>query len=457
VDITQAGDTVTIVSKVGDLLGAPDGARGAGVILDTHGNAPTTFATGANVTPLVSPYTAKAGSIDVSGITNIDDFIGTLKQPTFMVTNYDTSVNAKGAYTQLTGVTPAAAADPADTVVVLSTTIAGKVFSAVVFKANGGNLTGIPIKFTNQESGQSFTVTPSADIDISTEPLAGTNLATPLTNLFTNASFAQTRDLTINTDGGDIVVEGASVGSVEGMTVSLNSTSFADKKFEGFAVAPATTAGSVKLTATISGVQFEADNVVPASLVKGTAVTLTAQGGEDTLTINLGEKGLSTLSDVRNYDAVSKAITAALTSSGAGLDVRVGLSLDDTLKVQIPDVSTSRLYRDNAGSFHAKLSVLDKAGITTANECVKNALQVVRAALASIQGQAETVEAASTSLSSALAVTKDASDGYLDTDLVQAASAFAAALKSIMAAISTLQAGARVADAGLEIIKSAAQ
>ena len=48
------------------------------------------------------------------------------------------------------------------------------------------------------------------------------------------------------------------------------------------------------------------------------------------------------------------------------------------------------------------------------------------------------------------------SPGYLDTDLIEASSAFAAALKSILATVFTLQAGAKVANAGLEIIKSAA-
>ena len=75
-------------------------------------------------------------------------------------------------------------------------------------------------------------------------------------------------------------------------------------------------------------------------------------------------------------------------------------------------------------------------------------------ARAKLQGQSDNLDRSANVLSSTIGVTKDASAGYLDTDLVEAASSFAAALKSILAAVSTLQAGAKVADAGLEIIRS---
>jgi len=461
--ITVAADTVTIVSRVGDLLGASDGAQGAGVILDTHGNAATTFATPVNNTQLVSPFIAKAGAIDVSGIRNIEGFISNSLTPTFEVTNHAHSNggdnSAVNLYTQLTGSAPVGAGN-GDVTIAMTAKMAGRSFQAIVFRANGGNLNNRLIQFTEKSTGESFTVKTGAAWNpiVTTDENAKTNVAHPIQTLFANAVFAQTRDLTINTDAGDIVVNGASVGSVEGMTVSLNSTNFNDKKFESFVITSATNnvPGSVKFTATISGINYVADNVSTTNLVKGTALLLKQEGGDDVLTINIGEKGLTKLRDVANYAPISEAIKAALTSSGSGLDVRVGLSFDDILKIKVPDVSTNKLYRDNAGIFHEKLTVLDEASAKKAQEVITNALNEVRAAQARVQGQSETVAAASTSLSSAIGVTKDASAGYLDTDLVQAASAFAASLKSILAAISTLQAGARVADAGLEIIKSAA-
>jgi hypothetical protein len=79
----------------------------------------------------------------------------------------------------------------------------------------------------------------------------------------------------------------------------------------------------------------------------------------------------------------------------------------------------------------------------------------VYSARAKLQGQGDNLDRSANVLSSTIGVTKDASSGYLNTDLLKEASTFSAALKSILATVSTLQAGAKVADAGLEIIKSA--
>ena len=451
-------DVTTTGNAGADLLiQSAGGATMIGLASSRPGNAPIAVVVGS------AAFTASTGAIDVSGISKVEGFINSVT-PTFTVTDYAlTNAPAVALYTQLTGGGPvgAPAGNGGDATIAMTATMAGRSFQAVIFKPNGNFAAGTLIKFTEKSTGESFTVKAGAawGPDVTTKVNAQTNVANAITTLFTNAVFAQTRDLTINTDAGDIVVGGASVGSVEGMTVSLNSTSFTDKKFESFVITAATNAvpGSVKFTATISGINYVADNVAAANLVKGTALLLKQADGNDLLTINIGEKGLTKLRDVANYAPISEAIKAALTSSGSGLDVRVGLSFDDVLKVKVPDVSATKLYRDNAGIFQEKLTVLDQAGAKKAQEVVTNALNEVRAAQAIVQGQSETVAAASTSLSSAIGVTKDASAGYLDTDLVQAASAFAASLKSILAAISTLQAGARVADAGLEIIKSAAQ
>jgi hypothetical protein len=119
-------------------------------------------------------------------------------------------------------------------------------------------------------------------------------------------------------------------------------------------------------------------------------------------------------------------------------------------------MSVTKLYRNNKNEYVPKLDLLSKENIKVAQEVLTNALNLIRSAQSNIHGQGESINQAADSLSSATAVTREASDGYLDTDLTETASAFSAGLKSILAAISTLKAGANVADAGLEIIKSAA-
>ena len=360
----------------------------------------------------------------------------------------------------------------------LQTTIDGKVFTGAAFRSNAAigaaGLAGQTIVFTDAATLESFSVKIAANVNYlavagdlnATTATAQANLAVPIQNFINGTVFEQTKSLTINTDAGEIVNEdGGSIGSVEGMTVSLSSTNFTNKKFSTFVVDKASNnalVNHVKFTLAIDNgdkttTNFVLDDVPAESLVKGRALTLVSATTGDEITINIGEKGLVSLNNTQNYAPVSKAITAALKSSGSGLDVRVGLGFDDSLKVQIPDVSLAKIFLNKAGAFVGKLSVLTPADAKIAQEVLTNALNSVSSALSKVKGQSETIDAASTSLSSAIAVTKDAAASYLDTDLVEAASAFSAALKSILAAISTLQAGARVADAGLEIIKSAAQ
>ncbi len=454
---TAAGDTINLISK--------NGANGA-VPVAAGGTFAVTFApfvAGASATVPATQWTASSGGIDVSGIKKLDDFIGPVK-PIFTVTDFAVgTAEATTLYRSLGKTPPIGAATAGDVAVAISANVNGKIFKAVEFQTNGtAGFNQKTVTFT-AEDGEFFSVLTAAGYNpfnglangqvAQAQATIGANLTTYLGG----AVFAQTKDLSINTSAGDIVVKGASVGSVEGMSVALNSTDFAsDKKFEDFKIETGTAAGTVKFTAKIAGLDYVQDNLIPAELIQGRELTLSNAGNGDELYINIGKKGLSTLSSNENYSGVADAIKAALTSSGSGLNVRIGLGFDDTIKVQIPDVGVTKLYRDNAGSFQEKLTVMDDAGTRKAQEVITNALAAIRGAQAVIQGQGETVKAASTSLSSAIGVTKDAADGYLDTDLIQAASAFAAALKSMAAATATYQAGERVSAAGLEIIRTTA-
>ena len=136
--------------------------------------------------------------------------------------------------------------------------------------------------------------------------------------------------------------------------------------------------------------------------------------------------------------------------------VKTGFDLDNVSKLVIADVSATKLYRNNQNEYVPKLDLLTMESAKVAQEVITNALNLVYSARTKLQGQGDNLDRSANVLSSTIGMTNDASASYLDTDLVEVASSFAAALKSILAAVSTLQAGARVADAGLEIIKSTA-
>jgi flagellin-like hook-associated protein FlgL len=281
-------------------------------------------------------------------------------------------------------------------------------------------------------------------------------LAEPIERLLSSTEFAQVRDLDIDNSSEEIIDDsGRVIGNVEGMTVSLNSRDFTNKQFEDFVIkSDPIVMGNTLFIATINGQEFIC-KVRDAELNEGKALTFSSVNG-DTLTINIGKNGLNSLKEPENYKFISSAIKKSLMKIGSGIEVRTGFDSDNVTKLVISDISATKLYRNNQNEYVPKLDLLTKESAKVAQEVITNALNLVYSARAKLQGQSEGLDKSVNFLNSTISVTKDASGGYLDTDLVEAASAFAAALKSILAAVSTLQAGAKVADAGLEIIKSAA-
>jgi hypothetical protein len=320
-----------------------------------------------------------------------------------------------------------------------------------------GNLNNTSMVFKEGSNGESFSVnTRNFNPDFTSLTAANETLAAPLRNLFASTVFAQTRDLDIDTSNEKIINdEGRVIGNVTGMTASLNSTDFTNKEIQDFIVIPnQAVIGQAIFSATISGKEFLTTLDVE-SLNEGTSIVLSADNG-DKFTINIGKDGLNSLKEPENYKFISSAIKKPLMKIGSGIDVRTGFDLDNVTKLVISDISATKLYRNNQNEYVPKLDLLTKESAKVAQEVITNALNLVYSARAKLQGQSEGLDQSVNVLKSTIGVTKDASGGYLDTDLVEAANAFAAALKSILAAVSTLQAGAKVADAGLEIIKSAA-
>jgi hypothetical protein len=423
----------------------------------------TTAIAGNVITPEpISPndVTLIKAAIDVSNIKNLDGFIGT-PSADFRVITQATGTAAEILYKQSTSQATIPGAGEAavnDSVAIVEVKIAGKTFQSTIWReAVVGNLNNRDIVFREGINGESFIVrTRNFDADFTTLAKAGETLAVPLRQLFESTLFAQTRDLDIDTSNEKIITdEGEVIGDVTGMTASLNSTDFTNKEINDFKIIsnPAN-ANQALFVATISGVEFNAILDV-AVLNEGASIKLMADNG-DSLTINVGKDGLKSLTTPQNYKYVSTAIKKSLMKIGSGLDVRMGLDTGDSLKLFVADMSVTKLYRNNKNEYVPKLDLLSKENVKVAQEVITNALNVIRSVQSNIHGQGENINQAADSLSSATAVTKDASAGYLDTDLTEAASKFSAGLKSILAAISTLKAGANVADDGLEIIKSAA-
>jgi len=474
--VTRANAVLTITSASGYVpkIDIPDGTPANLVITTGSAGAGADAAgrLGGADEIVAEPFAAKVGGIDVSGLKNVDAFINQVK-PEITVTAVEVGLNARTVYQAQTRNLPVGNANAGDVTVLLEAKIGGRIFTGAAFRANAGNLSNQKITFKEQATGESFSITtgnpylpyaaPAGEPNITTKAAAQASLGTDIKTFIEGATFAQTKSLVINTDAGEIISEkGGVIGSVKGMAVSLTSTDFTNKNFSNFVVEQnKDDPKKVNFTATIDNADGSKSNFVlksvdPSWLVKGYSLVLTDVNNGDKLTINLGDKGLTDLSDVSNFNSVGKAITASLTSSGSGLDVRVGLGFNDVLTVKIPEVGINKLMQDDQGNFVEKFDISDREGAATAQKILTRALGVVRSAISNIQGQSETIDSVSEYLTDSVSRMKDASSQYLDADIVESSTAFSAAVKSIQAAIYTLQAGARVSDAALQIIQAAA-
>jgi hypothetical protein len=393
-------------------------------------------------------------AVNVSNIRNIEGFIGTTKV-TVKVMAQATSVAgddlASILYRQVKGDVPlpTIAAD-GDIATILHTDIAGRTFQSVVWQGAGDNLNNRELVFTEASTGETLSInTKDLNSNITTLESTIDTLAKPIEKLLSSTEFAQVRDLEIDNSSEEIIDDSRRViGNVENMTVSLNSIDFSNKQFEDFVIVPdPDILGKTLFIVTISGQEFVC-KVIATELKEGKALTFKASNG-DTLTINIGKSGINSLSDSKNYKFIASAIKKSLMKIGSGIEVRTGFDSDNELA--IGDISATKLYRNNQNEYVPKLDLLTMESAKVAQEVITNALNLVYSARVKLQGQGDNLDRSANVLSSAIGITKDASADYLDTNLVEAASSFATALKSILAAVSTLQAGAKVADAGLEI------
>jgi len=399
-------------------------------------------------------------AVNVSNIKNMDGFIGKPKVNVKVMAQATSLAGddlAAKLYSQIKGDAPLPTI-PADgdVATVLHVDIAARTFQSVVWQGTGTNLNNRELVFTEASTGETFSInTKDLNSDITTLENTIDTLAKPIEKLLSSTEFAQVRDLDIDNSNEEIIDDnGRAIGNVDGVTVSLNSTDFSNKQFEDFViVSDPDVFGNTLFIATINGQEFIC-KVRATELNEGKALTFNASNG-DTLTINIGKNGIHSLSEPKNYKFIASAMKKSLMKIGSGIDVRTGFDSDNVTKLVISDISATKLYRNNQNEYVPKLDLLSKESTKIAQEVITNALNLVYSAQAKIQGQGDNLERSVNSLNSAISVILDASGGYLDTDLIEASSTFAAALKSILATVSTLQAGARVADAGLEIIKSA--
>jgi hypothetical protein len=394
-------------------------------------------------------------AVDVSEIRDIEVFIGT-PEAHFEVISEATSAVGDGAaaalYQQVTGQVPPTASADGDSFAVIEAKVAGRTFQALVWKeAAAANIDSRGIVFKEAGTGEVFTVNTGTN---NYNPTM-TVLAEDIKTLFSTTMFAQTRDLEIFKAGGQIIDETATViGDVTGMTVSLNSTDFNSKSFQDFKITEAP-GGGVTFTATINGQKFSTSLAV-SELAEGAALKLTNPDNSDVLVINVGKGGLNSLGNAKNYGIIEHAMKKALLSIGIGLDVKIGIEAKEKVVVQIDDITTNKLYRDNKGTYIQGINLLTKHSIKVAQEVLTNALKLARGAEAKIIANNMAIATYAEALSNTRDITQESSASYVNTDLIKSATSFSEAVKHLVGSISALEAGNKVSDAAERVITSIA-
>jgi len=397
-------------------------------------------------------------AINVSNLRNFDEFLGKPKVSVQLIeqaTSAGGNESAKNLYQQVKGgeELPTVSTN-GDIATLLHANIAGRTFQSVVWQGNGDNLNNRELVFTEPSTGESFSInTKNLNANLTTLEDSIETLVKPIEKLLSTTEFTQIRDIDIDNSESEITDKnGAVIGNTKNMSVSLNSCSFDNKQFEDFTIKEdPVTKGNIILTATINGEEFSC-SAISYKLSEGRAFTLKGLNG-DSLTINIGKNGIKILSP-ENYSLIASGIKKSLMKIGLGIDIRIGSDVNDNSKLFIPNISANKIYHNNQNEYVPNLDLLSKENVKTAQEVISNALNSVRLAQTKLQGQSNNLNEHLKRLDSITSITKDASSSYLDTDLIEPTSNFSSSLKKLLASISTLQAGAKVADAGLEIIRS---
>lgn len=280
--------------------------------------------------PNIIPAVGAQGGLNLSGIYDTEDFIDSARVE-FSLTDIVESANGDNAAKQLASLFGNAEAirsegHDRDRAALFKAVIVEKIFRGAIFYPYDGNMNNRVLEMSHPPTGEYFIIETSStydsnrngDIDCTEN---AKTIATRLNSLFELSIFCQTRVLNINTDKSDICNSaGTKIASLNGVSVSLTSTSFKNKVLVDFKIANAE--GGIKFTALIespSGTQKFTNTIIGAdlgNLVQGYKLDLIDAASLDVLSINLGEMGLRCVgSNEDNHDAIQEAFMEAFNGS----------------------------------------------------------------------------------------------------------------------------------------------
>ena len=293
-----------------------------------------------------APSEGAVVTIDFSGIEkNMDDFIGTLSKAEFSYVRQCTGCQAKAmAIDEGNGnVISDNPVHVGDNVAVYRLAHNETIFQGAIFIPYGGYLN--QLKMIDQETGEYFIINFSGDYLGSISAYQyDCEVADDLNVLWRSAVFQQTnfqQTKTLNSDYQEDIFFGETVvGSTKGMAISLTSRDFKDLEFMDFSIIPSKIyEGGVKFTANISDIKIsqiidslllfpkELTRIIvnyiadPYNLdytaehirkyIQGYRLDLIQEETGNILSINIGQRGLKSLINTKNFEVIQEAFKKA--------------------------------------------------------------------------------------------------------------------------------------------------
>jgi flagellin len=345
------------------------------------------------------------GGIDVSTITDNEDFIGQLS-------GFEATYN--GADSVVLSIT---VGDYTYQGVVDDSTPTGGAVNVRLYSTDRSGLGGyFTLQLANNQ-GTAVTNQTSAD-----------TYAARFNDAFASINFEQNRSVTsFDVSGTDL----------EGGRVYLKSGDFDDIKVDSVSVTQATSGNSFKGTVQVTltdGRVFQFQNTGSADrvLYGGREIVLTnTNNSNEEISIILGTRSID-LSSATQAANLQTLLSNGFNTEGGGLDFQVGIASDDVIGLTVTGVDTATLYGG------LTLDILTAANAVTAANQLDEAIDTVTALRAEIGSLQSRFDFAAANLQTSIQNTDAARADFLDDDVAGTSTNFAKAQVLLQASISVL-------------------
>ncbi len=379
---------------------------------------------------LVLSVKGTTGGIDVSGIQNNADFVGTIDSFT-------------ASYVSANKVS-------------LSVTVGDITYSGVIDDTTPATARAVRLSAEGSVGGYFNIELSSGGLAVADQSDANV-LADRINKAFSTVTFAQQKDVDASTyqGYGTVYVGTTQTGSLAGSSVDFTLTSADAPSIRDVSVS-APSAGSTDSVIQITlanGDVYQSPSGLTNDITQNTTVVLTnLSNAQEKIEISFGSGTLTggDAGDTNNSvvlletDEQALAFQTALKeafgigSGSAGLDFQVGLSATDVINVALEDATTGNIYRNDDGDVVAGLNVATAEDASAASAVLDNAINKVtsiRAVVGSLQSR---FDFASNSITSSIQNTEAARSTFLDVDIAEESTNFASYQVRLQASISVL-------------------